>query len=420
MSQLTAKQLKEKHASLVKEMRELNDKAKEEKRSFNSDDDAKWSKMNADLEAIDRDIKLAEIDERKAAEEAETAELDEQARKDEERGKKKDPDTEHRQAFIKLVRYGMSGLQKEERALVQRVNPNDVDQRALSTASNTSGGLGYIIPTQFAGKIERYMTLYGGLKEICDVVKTEKGGTFEYPFENNTAQEGEYIGENTQHNELDPGLDITLFADYTLSSKIVRASLQSVHDSYFNVDNWLAEKFGERMGRTENGAFTNADGSGKPTGFLQSTSNGHTAGSATVLTYDDFVGLEHSVDPVYRRNGTFVFNDNTLKLAKLIKDDQGRPIFMPGLADSGMAGGTPATILGYKYVINQDMPNATSALTPIAFGNFKKYVIREVNQMGMLRLTERYADYLQVGFLAFRRHDGKLNNTLAIKHLTMA
>ncbi len=420
MAELTVKQLKEKHAGLVKEMRELNEKAKDEKRSFSSDDDAKWSKMNADLEACEREIKLASIEERKAADEAETAELDEQARKDEERGKTIDPETEHRQVFDKFLRHGMSALEPDERSILKKVDTKGVDTRALSTADNTTGGLGYIIPTQFAGKIETYMTLYGGMKEECDVIKTATGGTFEYPYENNTAQEGEYIAENTQHNELDPGVNITTFADYTLSSKIVRASLQSIHDSYFDVDTWLAERFGERMGRTENGSFTNGDGSGKPTGLLQSTSSGFTAASASTLIYDDFVGLEHSVDPVYRRGAIFMFNDTTFKLAKLIKDDQGRPIFMPGLADSGMSAVAPSTILGYRYKINQDMPAATTGLTPIAFGNFKKYVIREVNQMGMLRLTERYADYLQVGYLAFRRHDGKLNNSIAIKHLTMA
>jgi HK97 family phage major capsid protein len=36
----------------------------------------------------------------------------------------------------------------------------------------------------------------------------------------------------------------------------------------------------------------------------------------------------------------------------------------------------------------------------------------------MMRLTERYADYLQVGFLGFARYDGDLVNTAAIKGRT--
>lgn len=413
MAELTVKQLKEKHGSLVKEMRELNNKAKDEKRSFSSDDDAKWSKMNADLDALERDIKLAEIEERQAAEEAQ----------DIEQRQEEGPKTiEYSEAFKLFFRRGMSGLTEEERMAFagKGAELSEAEQRALSTAENTSGGLGYHIPVVLYREIEKYSLLYGGVEEVAKIISTDKGGKFTYTTSNNTSQTGEWIAENTQHNNLDPTINQVIFDDYTLSSKIVLASLQSINDAAFNVDEFIAEEFGHRMGRSKNAAFTNGDGSGKPSGFLPNISSGATAASSSVLAYDDFVKLLHSVDPTYRKNGRFMFNDSTFQALKLIKDLDGRPIFMPGLAASGMAADAPGSILGYPYTINQDMPDIGSAETPIAYGDFQKYVIRKVNQMGMLRLTERYADYLQVGFLAFQRMDGKLINTAAIKKLTMA
>jgi HK97 family phage major capsid protein len=42
-------------------------------------------------------------------------------------------------------------------------------------------------------------------------------------------------------------------------------------------------------------------------------------------------------------------------------------------------------------------------------------VIRLVTDILTMRLTERYADFLQVGFLAFQRADGELQDANAFK-----
>src|SRR5690606_40696617 len=68
----------------------------------------------------------------------------------------------------------------------------------------------------------------------------------------------------------------------------------------------------------------------------------------------------------------------------------------------------PNTILGYPYVVNNDMPVMAADAKSILFGDFSNYFIRDVLGVQLLRLEERYADYLQVGFLAFSRHDGVL------------
>ena len=54
----------------------------------------------------------------------------------------------------------------------------------------------------------------------------------------------------------------------------------------------------------------------------------------------------------------------------------------------------------------------------ILFGRLDKYKVRVVQDVRMLRLTERYADNLQVGFVAFLRCDGRLLDagTNPVKH----
>ena len=52
----------------------------------------------------------------------------------------------------------------------------------------------------------------------------------------------------------------------------------------------------------------------------------------------------------------------------------------------------------------------------ILFGDFREaYVIRDASDVALLRLTERYADYFQVGFVAFQRSDGTMQNAGAVK-----
>jgi len=88
---------------------------------------------------------------------------------------------------------------------------------------------------------------------------------------------------------------------------------------------------------------------------------------------------------------------------KKLKDGNSLPLWVPELA-----GGAPQTILGYRYTINNDVAAMAANAKSLLFGDFKKYVIRDVRGISLMRLAERYAEYRQVGFFAFSRHDGDL------------
>ena len=85
------------------------------------------------------------------------------------------------------------------------------------------------------------------------------------------------------------------------------------------------------------------------------------------------------------------------------RNGTGVPLWSPSLG-----AGQPDTILGYPYVINQSITTPATSVKSILFGDFSKYLIRDVRDVTLLRLDERFADYHQVGFLAFSRHDGDL------------
>ena len=69
-------------------------------------------------------------------------------------------------------------------------------------------------------------------------------------------------------------------------------------------------------------------------------------------------------------------------------------------------------------MINNDVAVMAANAKSILFGALDKYLIRDTAGITLLRLDERFADFHQVAFLAFSRHDGDLLNagTNPVKH----
>jgi predicted phage gp36 major capsid-like protein len=102
-------------------------------------------------------------------------------------------------------------------------------------------------------------------------------------------------------------------------------------------------------------------------------------------------------------------NNNVLQNMKGIVDAFGRPYY-PNLRDAS------PTLEGFPVVIDHNIPNLTASTASGAiFGRVRDaMVIRRVtNEASILRLTERYADFLQVGFLGFERYDIRSNDLRA-------
>lgn len=306
---------------------------------------------------------------------------------------------------------------------------NDLGIHTKAQTTTTTGG-GYLIPRGFQAELEKAVKAYGGMWETSRILKTSKGNVLDWPTVNDTANKARLISESTTSAG---GTDVTFgtqpFEAYKYTSDLIQVPFELLEDSEFDVASLMVELLAERIWRGTNEAFTIADGSSKPHGIIHSTnlSYGASTSNDTALAYDDFVNLEHSVDPMYRKSaGTgFMFHDSVLAQAKKIKDSQNMPIWNPNL----MANGAPATLLGYKYTINQDMPiffpgNGTDNdddATAI-FGDLNKYIIRQVNNMRIIRLNERYAELDQVAFVCLFRVDGDLLNagTNPVKYLRVS
>jgi HK97 family phage major capsid protein len=106
-----------------------------------------------------------------------------------------------------------------------------------------------------------------------------------------------------------------------------------------------------------------------------------------------------------------VLADSSLAVIRKLKDSMGHPLWQPAVT-----AGAPDLLLGKPITIDQAVPAMAASAKSVLFGDFHAgYVVRRVAGGHLMRLTERYADYLQVGFFGFGRFDGQPDDTHAVR-----
>ena len=289
-------------------------------------------------------------------------------------------------------------------------------------------GGGYFVPVGFVDEVDEAMKWYGDMLRSSTIMPTATGQPLPWPNDNDTTNTGELVGEGVQVTEGDVNLGNVVFGAYKYSTKMVKVSLELLQDSAFDLESYCKEKFAIRIGRILNTHTTTGTGTNQPKGIITAATAGPTATGAasndggaetggTSIGSDDLIELEHSVDKAYRRGAAYMAHDSTIKSLKKLKDKYGRPLWLPGLAVQA-----PDTINGYEYFTNNDMATIAVNAKTVLFGQLKKYVIREVKELAMLRLNERFADFGQVAFIGFARYDGNLLDagTHPVKYLVQA
>jgi HK97 family phage major capsid protein len=426
---VTAKALREKRANLGKEAQAIIDKAETEKRDLSAEEKVSFDKIHTDIEEMRTDVERLEKHERVTKELGESRGVvagRENAGPDDsptEDGKEaKELRAKQEKAFRSYLRFGMEGLEPEERAIMSgrfsREKDSPVNEQRTAQTVTTSGG-GYLIPQGFGDSLEKSMKAFGGVESASTAFSTETGNTLPWPTVDDTSNTGRLLAINTAATETALAFGVITFAAYKFSSDMVTIPVELLQDSAFDLDTELAAILGERLGRVHNTYQTTGTGSSQPQGNVVGASSGVTAAGTTTVTADELLDLVHSVDPAYRTpafGAGWFLNDGSLKKLRQLKDGEGRPLWQVGIA-----GSAPDSILGYPYTINQDMAAMTTGLKPILFGARKKFRIRNVKGFTLLRLAERYAELHQVAFLAFTRMDSHVMDagTDPLKYITM-
>lgn len=413
------KKLQQKRAEAVTTMQKLVDAARAEERGLNADELQNWNNCNQAIEDLEQQI---EVEKRTSSLVNKVAEAEaDLMRENVSKGKAAAPEQRedtpsYEKTFEAYARYGMESLSSEERGIMRaHFNGASREERAQSVGTDSAGG--YTVPEGFANQIEVAMSAYQGIRNVSTVISTATGNTLPWPTVNDTGNSGALLAENAADSEQDVTFAEISLGAYKYTSNIIRVSVELMQDSAFDMEQFLAGIFAERLGRITATHYATGTGSSQPNGLVTASAAGKTAASATAITYNELLDLKHSVDPAYRSNAVWVMKDSTLKAIKQLQDSNGLPLWQPMIAD-----GSPATLDGDRYVIDQNMDAIATGNKTVLYGDTSKYLIRDVRGFSMVRLNERYADNHQVGFVAFMRTDADLLDAGVdpVKHLIQA
>lgn len=179
----------------------------------------------------------------------------------------------------------------------------------------------------------------------------------------------------------------------------IKVTEELLYDNAFQLETYILEQFGKALANAEEDSFLNGDGVGKPLGLFAATGGGHVANTLTAaIKSDDVLDLVYALKRPYRKNASFIINDQNLAAIRKLKDNNGAYIWQPSYQ-----AGEPDKILGY--------PVHTSAYAPadaIAFGDYSYYNIGDRGSRSFSELRELFAGNGMIGYVAKERVDGKL------------
>jgi HK97 family phage major capsid protein len=293
---------------------------------------------------------------------------------------------------------------------MRRGRPQDLLQEGVGESG------GFLVPDQFATEIVNALSDNNVMRQIANVVQCSTK-TFVVP----TATDGQahWIGEGETLVENDPTfgqIEINVYKQY----RIVPITNEQLEDSAFNMETYIAAEYARTLGANEEAGFVSGDGSGKPFGVFDTTKGGTvnvtTSGATpTAAMGDSIIDLVYSVKGVYRRNASFVMNDNTIAAVRKLKDSSGQYLWQPSLQ-----AGQPDRLYGYPVYSSPAAPIIAAGAPVIAFGDFKFYYIVDRRGITMQRLDQIYSvSSDSIGFKATQRVGGQVVLPEAIGILKM-
>jgi HK97 family phage major capsid protein len=288
-------------------------------------------------------------------------------------------------------------------------NQNQIIERAafLNAMSTTTGSQGgYAVPSLIAAEVADALKTYSAMRQVSTVIGTPTGAAMGWPNSDGTNEVGEMLAQNAPSTVADTNFGTSGLATYRFGSKVIEVPIELMQDSAADPLGFLIKRIGARIGRITNRKFTIGTGANEPLGIIPAATIGKTggAGQTITVTHDDLADLVSSVDEAYRQspNCVFMMADSTLQAIRKLKDTAGHPLNLVTMGPDGKE-----RLLGYRVVINPDVPAMAAEAKSIAFGDFSTFIIRDLPAEGIRKMDDSAPALKgQVWFVGFVRSGG--------------
>ena len=285
-------------------------------------------------------------------------------------------------------------------------------RNALQVGELSEGG--YTVPDEFDKQLIEGLEDENIMRGLVHIIRTGSG-EHKIPIVASHGT-GSWVEEEQQIPESDDAFSQVTLTAHKFAT-MIRISRELLNDSAFDLAAYISHEFVRRAGAAEEQAILTGDGSHKPIGLLHDTLGaqvGVTTASATAITADELIDMQHSLKSGYRRKAVWIMNDATISAIRKLKDGQGQYIWQPGIKE-----GAPDMLFNQRVLMSNYMPLIATGNKVILYGDFSYYWLAEREGRTLERLNELYAVTDQVGFKMTERLDGRLILPEAVKCLQM-
>lgn len=284
---------------------------------------------------------------------------------------------------------------------------------AMSVGTAADGG--YLAPVEWDRTITDKLKLLSPIRANAQVIQISGSG-FSRVYNDGVIGSG-WVGETAARPETTtPGLTTLSFVpgEIYANPAITQTALDDVA---IDLEKWLADEVDGEFAIQENVAFLSGNGTNKPFGILTYVTGGAnaakhpfgaivttTVAGAAAVTTDEVVDLVYGLPSERNGNAKFYLNRTSLGKLRKLKDGQGNYIWQPTFVS-----GQPSTLAGYPVVEVPGMPNMTTGLVSILFGDMEAtYLV--VDRIGIRVLRDPYTNKPFVHFYTTKRVGGGVQN----------
>lgn len=391
------KELHERRAKAIADLRVLSDKLETEKRAdFTAEEkverDRLFDEQDSLRKKIDREVEIAKLEgelseDRSGTKRIETAE-----------GKAGSGDVRSSKEYSDIFR----------RYLVHGKEAVGSELRALSAGVLSEGGA-LIPPEQFVADLIKFIDDQVYIRQWATVYRVTEAKSLGAPSLDNDPADSDWTTElGTGSEDSTMSFGKRLLTPNPLAKRI-KVSQSLMLMSSIPVERIVQERLGYKFAVTEEKAFLTGNGASRPLGVFTASSNGistsrdvSTDNTTTAVTMDGLKNAKYAVKGAYYPACRWLFHRDAVKMISKLKDAENRYLWEP----SNQAG-QPDVLLGHPMFVSEYVPNTfTTGLYVGIFGDFSKYWIAESVAMTVQRLNELYAETNQVGFIGRMELDG--------------
>jgi HK97 family phage major capsid protein len=294
---------------------------------------------------------------------------------------------------------------------------------AVSVGTAADGG--YLAPIEWDRTITDKLKQISPIRENAQVISISGPG-FSRVYNDGVIGSG-WVGETAARPATTtPGLTTLTYTPGEIYANPA-ITQQALDDVAIDLEQWITDEVIGEFAIQENIAFLSGNGTNKPTGILNYVTGGANAAThpwgaitgttvagAAAVTTDEVIDLVYSLPSERNTNAKFYLNRTSLGKLRKLKDGQGNYIWQPTFV-----AGQPSTLAGYPVVEVPGMPNMTTGLVSILFGDmFKTYLV--IDRIGFRVLRDPYTNKPYVMFYCTKRVGGGVQNPEYMRFIKQA